>query len=116
MHRTVALLGLVALSGSQGIALHCDMGSGSEHHADAPAKTRAQHQMPGQPSPPPHDQGHAAGDCLMIMTCGSVSIRPVRSAAMVRFPAVLVQTGFSPPAIPVAADLAVETPPPRLAA
>lgn len=52
----------------------------------------------------------------MIMACGFVSIRPVQSATMIRFPAIFVRTGFSPLVIPVAAELAVETPPPRLAA
>ncbi len=120
MRRTVALLGLLALSWSQFVALHCDMGTGpSESHADVPAATQAQHGMAAGESSAHHDdhrQHNKPGDCLMIMACGLVSVRPVQSAAMIRFPAIFVRTGFFPEAFPVAAELAVETPPPRLTA
>ena len=86
-------------------------------HADAPSETQAHHPMAGQASPASQHQGHSgADDCLMIMACGFVSIRPVPSATMVRFPAILLRTGYSPLAMPVVADLAVEPPPPRVTA
>ena len=123
MRRTIALLGLLALSWSQVVALHCDMGSGpSEPHADAVAAL-AHHGMAGGGSSAHHERRHdhdrrhdETSGCPMIMACGFVSIRPVQSATMIRFPAIFVRTGFSPLVIPVAAELAVETPPPRLAA
>ena len=49
----------------------------------------------------------------MIMACSIASPRPAHPAAMIRIPAVLVRADFPTPPIPVAADLAVETPPPR---
>lgn len=62
--------------------------------------------------PAPH---HADRDaCLMMMACGTASIRAVRTVAVARISAPFVRAASSAPAIPVAADLAVETPPPRL--
>ena len=49
----------------------------------------------------------------MIMACSIASPRPASPAAMIRIPTVLVRAAFPTPPIPVAADLAVETPPPR---
>ncbi|MDE2877168.1 MAG: hypothetical protein OXQ93_17135 [Gemmatimonadota bacterium] len=65
----------------------------------------------GSPPPAP-DHGPPHG-CLMIMACSIASLRPAHPAAMIRIPTVLVRAAFPAPPIPVAADLAVETPPPR---
>lgn len=65
----------------------------------------------GSPHPTP-DHGATHG-CLMIMACSIASPRPAHPAPMIRIPTVLVQADFPTPPIPVAADLAVETPPPR---
>lgn len=67
------------------------------HHGDHPA---------------PHHTDREG--CLMMMACGTASIRAVRTVAVARISAPFVRTASSAPAIPVAADLAVETPPPRL--
>ena len=122
MSRPVALVALLALSWSQVAGLRCDMatapfamdegradGSGHAgtpshgHHAPAP-------DAPPTPHPPDHGGGHG---CLMIMACSIASPRPARAAAMIRIPTVLVRAAFPTPSLPVAADLAVETPPPR---
>ena len=68
------------------------------------------HGVPSTPRPPDHGGAHG---CLMIMACSIASPRPAHPAAMIRVPTVLVRAAFPAPPIPVAADLAVETPPPR---
>ena len=61
--------------------------------------------------PAPH---HADRDtCQMMMACGAASIRAVRTVAVARIPTPFVRADFLATTIPVAADLAVETPPPR---
>lgn len=53
----------------------------------------------------------------MMPACGAASsLRPARTVAMMRIPAVFVDAGSHFTTIPVAADLAVEPPPPRHAA
>ncbi len=123
MHRSVAFVAFLALSWSQLVALHCDMGEGMASHsaagADAhhpPATTpHAHHPAPTTDTPPtPHPPNHGGSHaCLMIMACGFASVRQARPAAMIRLPAVFFTAAFPTPPIPVAADLAVETPPPR---
>ena len=133
MRRSVALLAFAALTSSQLVALRCDMGA-PEHqaaaaheaapHDAAPAHAAAAHGEAapahetaghGQSAPghePPH---HPDGDtCLMMMACGAASIRAVRTVAVARIPTPFVRADFLATTIPVAADLAVETPPPRL--
>lgn len=80
----------------------------STHAGHAPAG----HAANGPPTPHPPDHGGSHG-CLMIMACGFASVRQARPAAMIRFPAVFFAAAFPASPIPVAADLAVETPPPR---
>ena len=134
MRRPVAFLAFMALSWSQLVALRCDMAAGghagahheamsaepaatqpaSGHHAPIPAH----HAPADQAAPVPTEAGHGGGPggnhgCLMILACGTASIRPARSAAMVRIPAVFVRAAFIRNPVPAAADLAVETPPPR---
>ena len=121
MSRPVALVAFLALSWSHVAGLRCDMGASAlamdEPHADAsgdPATPSHGHHAArpdeGVPHPPGHDGDHG---CLMIMACSVASPRPARPAAMVRVPTVLVRAAFPAPPLPVAADLAVETPPPR---
>ena len=116
MHRSVAFVAFLALSWSQLVGLRCDMGtdrSTTAAHASTPAShAPAEHATTGADAhdPPDHGGGH---DCLMIMACGFASVRQARPAAMIRFPAVFVAAAFLNSPIPVAADLAVETPPPR---
>ena len=116
MHRSVAFVAFLALSWSQLVGLRCDMGadrSTTAAHASTPAShAPAEHATTGADAhdPPGHGGGH---DCLMIMACGFASVRQARPAAMIRFPAVFVAAAFLNSPIPVAADLAVETPPPR---
>ena len=134
MRRPVAFLAFLALSWSQLVALRCDMGAGghagthhqamsaelaaarpaSGHHASTPA-----HQAPAdEDAHVPRGAGHGGGQganhgCLMILACGTASIRATRSVAMIRVPALFVRAEFLANPIPAAADLAVETPPPR---
>ena len=121
MSRPVALVAFLALSWSHAAGLRCDMGAGAlamdETHADAsaePATPSHSHHAArpgdGPPHPPDHDGGHG---CLMIMACSVASPRPAQAVTMVRVPTVLVRAAFPAPPHPVAADLAVETPPPR---
>lgn len=132
MHRSVALVAFLALSWSQLVALRCDMGedtaaaaadvpapashsatgADAHHHAATP---RSHHAAPAGDAPAaPHPTSHGAPHgCLMIMACGVASPRPARPAAMIRIPAVLVRAAFPAPPVAVAAEPAVETPPPR---
>ena len=137
MNRPAALVALLALSWSQLVALHCDMGSGVRggvavsapaSHAGAVgrAATTDAHQHGGEEAPAAqhgaaehgsaqHGQSHG-GDhsCLMIMACGYASVRNAPSASMTRFPAISFRSAFLANPTPVTADRAVETPPPRL--
>lgn len=89
-------------------------------HIPAPAHGTATHgQAAPAHHPPPHPDHPAPhhGDrdtCQMMMPCGAASIRAVRTVGVARIPTPFVRTGSFAAAIPVAADLAVETPPPRL--
>ena len=118
MRRSVAILAFAALTSSQLVALRCDMGASAHHeavgHEHAPGHQAAAHQTasPRGDHPAPH---HADRDgCLMMMACGTASIRAVRTVAVARISTPFVRAASFAPAIPVAADLAVETPPPRL--
>ena len=106
MRRPVAFLAFLALSWSQLVALRCDMGAGG--HAGTHHEAMSAEQEAG------HGGGHGGNHgCLMILACGTASIRATRSVAMIRMPALFVRAEFLPSPIPAAADLAVETPPPR---
>lgn len=115
MSRSVAFVAFLAISWSQVAGLRCEMGTGavamSAGHMDASA-SHGHHTAPTPPTDHPADHGADHG-CLMIMACSIASPRPARPSAMLRIPTVLVQATFPAPPIPVAADLAVETPPPR---
>ena len=121
MRRPVAFLAFLALSWSQLVALRCDMGAGGHagtHHEAMSAELAAAHHTPAAAAPVPQEAGHGGGHganhgCLMILACGTASIRATRSVAMIRMPALFVRAEFLPSPIPAAADLAVETPPPR---
>ncbi|MXX54497.1 MAG: hypothetical protein F4205_06120 [Gemmatimonadetes bacterium] len=122
MRRTVALIAFVAISWSQLVALRCDMGTDAPdggHHATAappPGPHDAHHPPDGSPMTP-HGQHHGDSEgCLMIPACGASSVRPARAVAVMRLPAVFEGAGSYFSTIPVAADLAVEPPPPRHAA
>ena len=115
MSRSVAFVAFLALSWSHVAGLRCDMGAASHAHSPAPAhETHSGHaaaeDTPTTPPAPDHGGSHG---CLMLMACSIASPRPAHPAAMIRIPTVLVRTAFPAPPIPVAADLAVETPPPR---
>ena len=139
MRRSVAILAFAALTSSQLVALRCDMGASAHHEAAgdeaASAHGTATHEAARAHETAGHETGRAAetaahqtpqhGDhpaphhadrdaCLMMMACGTASIRAVRTVAVARISAPFVRAASSAPAIPVAADLAVETPPPRL--
>lgn len=128
MRRSVAFSALLVLSWSHVAGLRCDMGAtaqnataGSAHasaHPPAPRRPAPSHAYDlarAAETPSPHPASHGAPHgCLMIMACSIASPRPASAAAMIRIPAVLVRTAFPAPPVPVAADLAVETPPPRL--
>ena len=122
MHRIVALIALVASSWSQLVALRCDMGThapGSSDHATAtpPSGPHDAHHPPDGSPTTPHGQHHGDSEgCLMILACGASSVRPARAVAMMRIPPVFEGAGSYFNTIPVAADLAVEPPPPRHAA
>ena len=123
MRRTVAIVALVALSWSQLVALRCDMETGAHGGADHAGAMRplsgvhdTHHRPDGAPATP-HGERHGDADgCLMILACGASSVRPARTVAMARIPAVFECAGFFSNPIPAAADLAVESPPPRQAA
>lgn len=115
MYRPVACLAFAAVTWSQLVAFGCDMGAPS-HQRVAVHETTTHHEASGhhENAPVPAHGGHNSGDaCLMVLACGSASARQAQAAAIVRFPAVFVRVAFLAPPIPVAADLAVETPPPR---
>ena len=76
-------------------------------HAHDPARAA---ETPHTPHPANHGIPHG---CLMMMACSIASVRPAHAAAKIRIPTVLVRAAFPTPPIPVAADRAVETPPPR---
>ena len=136
MRRSVAFLVFAALTSSQLVALHCDMGASvhqavAAHQADAhesasahetavahaaSAHGTAAHGKAAPAHEPPHHPAPHHGDrdpCLMMMACGTASIRAVRTVAVARTPTPFVRAASFAAAIPVAADLAVETPPPR---
>lgn len=123
MHRSLALVAFLALSWSHLAGLRCDMGVGAlamgegraDATGDAGTPSHGHHPNPTAatlPTPHPTDHGSDHG-CLMIMACGFASVRQARPATMIRIPAVFFTAAFPTPPIPVAADLAVETPPPR---
>lgn len=133
---------LVALRCDMGASAHHGVGGheaasahGNAGHEAAPARQTATHEAVRAHETAGHETGHALataahqtaprGDhpaphhadrdaCLMMMACGTASIRAVRTVAVARIPTPFVRAASSAPAIPVAADLAVETPPPRL--
>ena len=118
MRRPVAFLVFAAMTSSQLVALRCDMGAsahqaathGADAHAAAPAHGEAV-PAPHPDHPTPH---HGDRDtCQMMMACGAASIRAVRTVAVTHTPTPFVRAASLTAAIPVAADLAVETPPPR---
>ena len=116
MCRPVAFLAFMALSWSQLVALRCDMGAGG--HAGTHQAAMSAEPPADQAAPVPPEAGPGGGPggnygCLMILACGTASIRPTRSVAMIRIPALFVRAEFIPNPVPTAADLAVETPPPR---
>ena len=135
MSRPVAFVAILALLWSHVAGLRCDMGGSAvamaAGHADVATHTGTtpgghftthaaeaspiHHAPPPTDAPPsPHPTNHGAPHgCLMIMACSIASPRPAHPAAMIRIPTVLVRAAFPAPPIPVAADLAVETPPPR---
>ncbi len=81
------------------------------------ATTAVDHHAPDHAPPARHGQDHG-GDhgCLMITACGYSFVRHAQSVVMDRFPWTVVRAAFLANPIPVAADLAVEVPPPRLTA
>ena len=76
-------------------------------HAHPPAPAG---DTPSTPHPSNHGGSHG---CLMIMACGFAPVREARPPAIISLPAVFFPAAFPTPPTPVAADLAVETPPPR---
>lgn len=136
MRRPVAILAFAALTSSQLVALHCDMGASAHHGAVAHENGRAHdtagpqtghayeaagpetdhaHEPAGHSqTAPAHGSPHrGAGDsCLMMMACGAPTMSPARSV-MSRIPAVFVRTAYKVTPVLATADLAVETPPPR---
>ena len=122
MRRSVAFLAFAALTSSQLVALRCDMGASMHQaaaahetaaHEAAPAHETAAHETAAHDGDQPAPHHGDRDDCLMMMACGTASIRAVRTVAVARIPAPFVRAESFAPAIPVAADLAVETPPPR---
>ena len=92
----------------------------TEHAATAmqhAATTAVDHHASDHAPPARHGQDHG-GDhgCLMIMACGYSFVRHAQSVVMDRLPGTVVRAVLLANPIPVAADLAVETPPPRLTA
>ena len=113
MRRSVAFLAFAALTSPQSVALGCDMGAPEHQAAAGHGEAAPAHDPPHHGDhPAPH---HADRDtCQMMMACGAASIRAVRTVAVARIPTPFVRADFLATTIPVAADLAVETPPPRL--
>lgn len=123
MRCAVAFVTLVALSWSQLVALRCDMGTGLPDKADRaaslplPASAAGHDHAPNGARAATHGQHHGDNEgCLMIQACGASSVRPAQAVAMTRLPAAFERAGFLASPIPVAAELAVESPPPRRAA
>ena len=134
MRRVVALLALTAMSWSHLVAFRCDMGAATDpaahhesesarahhetaahneataRHAAGPAGSSAKHE--GHSGPAHGSHGDATG-CVMALACASASARAAQSANMTRLPALFVLPDFRTAPIPLAAALAVETPPPR---
>ena len=81
------------------------------------AATPADHHASDHAPPARHGQDHG-GDhgCLMIMACGYSFVRHAQSVVTDRFPGTVVRAALLATPIPVNAELAVETPPPRLTA
>ena len=85
-------------------------------HETAGHETGRAHETAGhsQTAPAHGSPHHGAGDsCPMMMACGAATISPARSV-MSRIPAVFVRTAYKVTPVLATADLAVETPPPRL--
>lgn len=82
-----------------------------QHTATASAHQRTPHQLPRAQ----HGQDHG-GDhgCQMIMACNYASAGRAQATVVTRFPAIFLRAAFLANPIPVAAELTVETPPPRL--
>ena len=105
-HRTGATHG----SGAHRTAPHVPASThGTATHGQA---APAHHPSPHPDHPTPHHGDRDA--CQMMMPCGAASIRAVRTVAVARISTPFVRAASFAAAIPVAADLAVETPPPRL--
>ena len=83
-------------------------------HQAAAAHETAAHETAAHHGDHPASHHGGRDDCLMMMACGTASIRALRTVAVVRIPTPFVRAAFFAATIPVAADLAVETPPPRL--
>ncbi len=103
-------------------AAHAASANGTAPHIPAPTHGTATHgdAAPAHhPAPHPDHPAPHHGDrdtCQMMMACGAASIRAVRTVAVARIPTPFVRAASFAAAIPVAADLAVETPPPRFTA
>ena len=99
------------------------MGSGAAGEADhaaamtPPSGAHDHHDSPGGTplATPGQHHGDSQG-CLMILACGASSVRTAQTVAMTGLPAAFERADFFANPIPVAADLAVESPPPRQAA
>ncbi len=99
------------------------MGSGAPGEADhaaamtPPSGAHDHHDSPGGTplATPGQHHGDSQG-CLMILACGASSVRTAQTVAMTGLPAAFERADFFANPIPVAADLAVESPPPRQAA
>ena len=135
MRRPVAVVAFLALLWSQLVAFHCDMGTPrpgtdsatrasipapqvnlhAHHTVSGPPATHAQHHPSSGAVPSsPHEQDHGDADgCRMMLACGVAAIRPLLPASLLRVASVFVQAGFLSDSLPGAADVAVETPPPR---
>ncbi len=83
------------------------------HAASTPAGQHAADHAPLARHGQSHDRDHG---CLMIMACGYSFVRHAQSVVLNRFPGTVVRAAFLANPIPVAAEPAVETPPPRLIA
>ncbi len=102
-------------AGHADIAAHTGTTPGGHLTKSAAEASPIHHPAPAAEAPPtPHPPDHGGSHgCLMIMACSIASPRPASPPAMIRIPTVLVRAAFPTPPIPVAADVAVETPPPR---
>ncbi len=99
------------------------MGSGAHGEADhaaamtPPSGAHDQHLAPEEsPAATPGQHHGDSQGCLMILACGASSVRTAQVVAMTHLPAAFERADFFANPIPVAADLAVESPPPRQAA